>query len=195
MLIALGFLVASLLIFFDLIEPAYGDLQMVKGQQLSDQQFLATEQQTVLKAQTLLGQYQSDMTAQANLALAMPSGPDVAGGLTQIYGIASASGLLVSTIGISSPTVQAEPPNSGSTPLTASQIVEPIGSLTFQITATGSYEEFKAFLAALETNIRIFDVTSLSLVQLLSAPTTKGAPVNSDLFTYNVVVATYYQLP
>jgi Tfp pilus assembly protein PilO len=194
MLVALVFLVASLLIFFDLIEPAYGNLQMEKGQQLSDQQFLSSEQDTVAKAQQLLTDYQNDMKDEANLSLAMPSGPDVAGGLAQIYGIAAASGIAVQTIDISSPAVQVPPVQPGSTPLTASQIVKPIGNITFQIAGTGSYEAFKAFLATLETNIRIFDLASLSMQPLLSTQTSKSA-VNADLFTYNISATTYYQLP
>jgi len=147
-LLALLFLVAAFVLFFELIEPAYGNLQMLKGQELSDQQFLSSEQQLVTSAKNLLTAYQSEGQAQANLALAMPSGPDVSGALAQVYGIAIANGISVSSIGISTPVVQLPPPGamSGSTPLTASQIVAPIGTISFQVSATGSYEDLTELL-------------------------------------------------
>ncbi len=195
MLLALVFLVAALLIFFDLIEPAYGDLQSMKGEQVSDQQFLASEQQVVTQAKNLLTQYENESQAQQNLSLAMPSGPDVAGGLAQVYGIAAASNLTVQDITIATPSVQIQSQeNSGSTPLTASQIVKPMGTISFQITALGSYESLKAFLAALETNLRIFDVTNLS-IQSAAVPVAWKAATNPDFFAYSATVVTYYQLP
>jgi len=197
MLIALLFLVASLLIFFDLIEPAYGDLETKKGEQVSSEQFLMSEQQLVTKAKNLLTQYENDSQAEANLALAMPSGPDIAGGLAQVYGITTESGLSVQGITIGAPSVQVQDQEAaaGTTLLTASQIVKPMGTLSFQINGAGSYENFKSFLQMLETNIRIFDVTNVSLQPAASAPSNGKAAVNQDLFTYGITVVTYYQTP
>jgi len=195
MIITVACLVAALIVFFDLLEPAYGDLEAEKGKQVSDAQFLASEQQIVTQAKNLLTQYQNETSAQANLALAMPSGPDVAGALAQIYGIASANGLSIGGINVTAPTIQLQAPQSTTpgAPLTAAQLVKPVGTLTFQIIATGSYESMKAFLQAIESNLRIFDTTNFAL-QPTPSTGAKGV-FNADMFTYNVTITTYYQSP
>lgn len=133
----------------------------------------------------------------------MPSGPNVAGALAQLYGIAADNGLVIQNIVISPPIVQLQSKgqvlqaqvdavNSGSA-LTSSQIKKPMGTLSLQITASGSYENFKNFLSQLETNIRIFDVTGVSITPPLSG--ISGARgVSATSLTYSVSVITYYQI-
>src|SRR3989344_5291652 len=50
MLLALGFLLAALFIFFDLIQPTYSELQEKKGVQLSSEKLLGEEQRVVDQA-------------------------------------------------------------------------------------------------------------------------------------------------
>src|SRR6185437_16515139 len=128
-------------------------------------------------------QYQSQSGAESNLQLAMPSGPNISQAIAQLYGIATNDGITVQSIGISPPVVQ--PQSAG-----AKQIVKPMGSIAFQFTATGSYENFKNFLNDLESNIRIFDVTTLSLQS-----TGAGTKAATDNYAYGITVDTYYQVP
>lgn len=188
-LLSLLFVVAALLVLFDLVEPAYGDLMAMKGELATGQGFLSQEQSIITKTQNLISQYQSDSTAKNNLALAMPSGPDVSGALAQIYGLATANNLVVQNITVSAPSVQAAAARTGAP--TLAEIVKPQGSITFQFSAVGSYENMKSFLAGLESNIRIFDIKTLSL-----QPGTSGVKglTGTDVFTYSVAVTTYYQL-
>jgi hypothetical protein len=203
MILTLFFLVAALVIFFDLIQPAYGDLQQKKGQQISNQDLLNSEQQVVTQAKKLLSQYESESQAQASLALAMPSGPNIADAIAQIYGIAQNDGMTIQSTGISAPVVaprnQAQSQGNGGAnapvSLTASEIVKPMGTIAFQLTAAGTYDNFKNFLMDLETNIRIFDVTGLSISTVAPQSGTSGASAAQGTFTYTLAVQTYYQLP
>lgn len=204
MILALVLLAASLLIFFDLIQPTYNDLETKKGTEAGNAQLLQSEQTVVNQAKSLLSQYQSENQGQGNLALAMPSGPDLSGAIAQLYGIAQNNDITITSINVSAPGVQVETPNQndGSTALTASDIVKPVGTISFQISASGTYESLKSFLVGLETNIRIFDVKALSLASanspIVVAPV-KGATAptapSTDFFTYTLSVATYYQTP
>jgi Tfp pilus assembly protein PilO len=194
MLLSLIFLVAALIVLFDLIQPTYGDLQTLKGQQLSDENILASEQNIVSQAKNLIGQYQSESQAQSSLALAMPSGPNVASALAQIYGIAQANGITIQNIGISAPLARLQnTPSQGSSSSTA-QVIKPVGTFSFQLTASGSYESLKNFLSEIETNIRVFDLTAFSIHSAAAAaPSGKGAPVSLDAFSYTFTFQTYYQ--
>lgn len=201
MLAALFFVVGALLVFFELIQPAYTGLQAKKGRQVSSQGLLDQEQRVVDQAKKLLSQYDNVSQAQSNLGLAMPSGPNLASALAQIYGIAQNNGMAVQSIGIGLNAPAARPKAtaaagdaSGATQLTTSEIVKPVGTISFQVTAAGTYENLKNFLSQLETNLRVFDLTSLSL-QSVPIPQAKGAPVVGDLFNYGITVVTYYQLP
>ena len=201
LILSVVFLAAALLIYFDLVQSAYGNVQTLKGSQISTQTFLNQEKGLITQAKALIAQYQSESQSQNNLALAMPTGPNVAGALAQVYGIAQANGVAVTGMNVSSPNVQvARAPAAGS-PLTASQIIKPKGSLTIQITANGTYEALKSFLTGLETNIRIFDLTAFSIqpaagITVSTSTLGRNAPPGSvDLFGYTIGVQTYYQLP
>ena len=117
----------------------------------------------------------------------MPSGEDVAGALTQIEGIAENNGIVITSIAVSPPAVQVK------TGATQSTTMKPLGSFTFNVTASGSYESFKNFLSELETNIRIFDVKTISLQPSARAAVAGKAAPSPDMFTYAITVATYYQ--
>lgn len=204
MLLALLFLVAAFLIFFDLIQPTYGDLQTKKGKQLSSENFLRDEQHVIDQAKKLIAQYQTESQAQDNLALAMPSGPSVANALAQVYGIAQNNNLTVQSIALSPPMIQLQNQSQGQasagargapTSFSGSQIIKPMGTLSLQVTALGSYESFKNFASQLEANIRLFDLTGLSLQPVGAVATGKGSSAASNFFTYNITVVTYYQLP
>lgn len=186
LMLALGFVVAAFIIFFDLIQPTYGDLQTLKGKQLSAENFLASEQNIVNQVKKLVSQYASDAQTENSLALAMPSGPDVAGALAQVYGIGQNNNVTIQNINFSAPVTSAQASRS------PNQILKPTGTFAIQITANGSYEALKNFLTQLETNIRIFDVTALSL-----QPAATGAASlvsTTDLFNYSITINTYYQI-
>ncbi len=196
MLIALLFLAAALFVFFDLVQPTYGVLQEKKGTEASTQILLANEQKMIGQAKNLISEYQNASQAQSDLALAMPSGPSVANALAQVYGIAAANNVSVQSIAVAPPAVQLPAAAAGGTTASSSRVTKPMGSLSIQFAAVGSYESLKSFLAALETNLRIFDVAAFSLQPSApAAPTAKGAGNTQDLFTYNITVVTYYQIP
>ena len=110
MIVALAFLVAALVVFFDYVEPAYGTVEQLKSNLLASQQFLDTESSTVSQAKILISQYQSQsQDVSSSLDVAMPSGEDIAGALAQVYGLAQANNISVQSIGITSPAVSAAP--------------------------------------------------------------------------------------
>jgi Tfp pilus assembly protein PilO len=182
--LALLFAIVALVVLLELVEPAYASFQTLKGELAGEQAFLATETQAVAQAQTLVNQYQGQSQSAQTAALAVPTGEDLAGALAQIYGLAANNGIVIQTVGISAPTLQAQSAASSSTDL-----VQPLGTLTFQLSAIGSYESLKSFLSGLATNVRIFDVQSLSISPGAGTPGTSG-----DIFNYSITVATYYQI-
>jgi Tfp pilus assembly protein PilO len=188
LLIAFLFVLAAFLCFFDLVQPEYQSVETLRSQQLGEANYLVAQTALVKQAQTVLNTYQNESQNTSNISLAMPSGQDVAGALAQIQGIAVNSGIAVVNIGVTAPELQVKTANASSTAM------KPIGSFTFNISATGSYESFKNFLSELETNIRVFDVKSVSFQPITTVAAVAGKPTaGRDIFSYNVTVATYYQ--
>ena len=198
----MGFIVVAFIVFFDLLQPAYANLETAKSQELSQDNFISNEQQIVSQVKSLISSYASQSAGQQSVGMALPSGENLAGALAQIYGLASADNIAVKNIGIA---VQAPQPQAATAPSSAvassgggqiaqaaagGSIVKGVGIINLQITAEGSYEGFKSFLHGLETNIRIFDMKSFSIQQSSLA---FGKAVNPDNFIYNIGVATYYQ--
>jgi hypothetical protein len=193
-IIAALILAAALMVYFEFIIPAYTNLQLVKGQEESEATLYSNEQQVVSKVKSLLVTYQSDASSSQSVALALPVGPDVSGALAQIYGIATNANVTVEGTQISTQAVQAvaAPATTVTTAAAAGSIVKPTGTVSFQVTGSTSYESFKSFLQELETNIRVFDVTAISL-QPASIAATKTQAANADMFNYTITVVTYYQ--
>ncbi len=188
MILSLAFVVASFVLFFDLVQPTYADLSELKGKQLSLVQDVSNEQELVSHVNGLIGQYANGSLPTSTVALAMPSGPDVADALAQIYGIATADSINIQSIAISAPHM------SSSGGAAASQGLKPKGSFTLQVSASGSYESLKLFLSTLESNIRVFNVTQFSLEPVASAASAGGKGGANDSFFYNLGIKTYYQV-
>ncbi len=198
--ILLAFLILAVAVFafFYFVQPEYGNLMTLKGIMANDQQFLATQQKIAAQVQAALSTEGSQSSSSQAVALALPVGPDTAGALAQIYGLASANGIIVESVGVSLQTATQAAPQSTSASASGTanlaSLIQPAGSITFQIAATGSYEALKTFLEGLETNVRIFDVTGLS-IKPVPAVTTAGAVANGaqDLYNSNMTVVAYYQ--
>ena len=187
MVLALAFIVGAFLVFFEMVQPAYSNLEDLKGREISSEQLLQSETNIVAQVKKLITQSQSDQSAVSDLALAMPSGPDMSGALAQVYGIAQNNGITLTAISISPPRAVVRTANASTT------LVRPMGTLSLQLSGNGSYEALKNFLSELETNIRVFDVTSLAIQPV--AGSSSGASTTLDAFSYNITASTYYQLP
>jgi Tfp pilus assembly protein PilO len=193
-LFAFLFVVAAFVCFFDLVQPAYSGVEALRAQQIGEQNYLASETALVKQAQAAIAAYESESQGVSSVALAMPSGEDVAGALAQIQGIAANNGIVVSDIAVTPPAVQIQA-GVRAAATSSSALMKPLESFSLKLTASGSYESLKNFLSEIETNIRIFDVQNLS-VQPAAAPTTANgakAAAPRDAFDYTLTIATYYQ--
>ncbi len=191
-------LVVAAVAFFEFVEPEYVNFMTLKGQVVAQQQFLATQQEIATKMQSVLATEANQASSSQAVNLALPVGVDSAGALAQLYGLAGASSLTIQNIGVSLQAAQQTAAQSTaaspSGAVSVASLIKPAGSITFQIAASGSYEALKTFLQGIETNVRIFDVTALS-IKPVPTVTTAGAVVNGsqDLYNYNMTVVAYYQ--
>ncbi|MBI5220802.1 MAG: hypothetical protein HY978_03120 [Candidatus Liptonbacteria bacterium] len=188
MIISLALIVAAFLVLFDLIQPAYGEVQQIRSEQISRENFLAKQRAAVEQVKNLITATRSEQELQRVLSLALPTQPDPAGAIAQLDGIAEGNRLALKGLSISlseqqASGGQADQAQSGA----ANSLARPLGSATFQIRFASTYEDMKAFLRGVETNLRLFDVRSINL-----QPPAKIGDTKYDL---EMVLETYYQTP
>ena len=100
------FVVAAFVCFFDLVQPAYNDVETLRSKQLGEESYLASEMTLVKQAQTAISAYESESQGASSVGLAMPSGEDVAGALAQIQGIAANNDITIGNIAVTPPALQ-----------------------------------------------------------------------------------------
>ncbi len=172
-------------IFFILIKPTYSEAQKVRGKVLSREAFLNDQKEVIEQVKKLINEYKGDEGLQKVISLVLPVGADPAGALIQLNGLADNNNIATHSFSVTAPSLQATAAEINESKGTA--VLKPVGLLTFQLRFSGTYEDMRAFMKNLETNIRIFDIKNLNL-QAAVRP-------NQNFYAYDITVATYYQNP
>ena len=197
MILGVVFFVGSIVIYFQLIQPAYGETLKLKSTKASLQSFLDKEKQAIDTVKQLISDYNTkNEKIQQTVSLVLPTDPDVSGAVTQLYGLSQNNNLQfkdvkISVPGLSSASSQAkglDPSN------LALALQRPIGTLSLSTVLVGSYDDFKEFLSQLQSNIRIFDIKTLSMSPVINIGKDK-IPQAIEKYTFSFSVSTYYQSP
>ncbi len=196
MMLGIVFFVGSLVMYFELISPSYDETLSLKGDEASRQQFLDSEKKAVDKVKGLIAEYDTaNGEIQRVVSLVLPIEPDAPGAIAQLYGLSQKNNLQLTSISVSGSGLSNTSPVSGLRPSNLkSALQRPLGTLSLTTALTGSYEDFKTFLSELQTNIRIFDLKSLSATPIFKVGKDKSTQEISG-YTFNISVATYYQTP
>ncbi len=184
MVVTLVCLMAAAIVFFQFVRPAYSETQVVRGEVISRQEFLDGQRASIEAAQKVIQRYQADPQVQETVSRVLPPTPDIGGALYQLTAIAGQYNVQIISTTAQTPQLSlAQAPSAATS--TPSGSVRPLGIATFQVKFAARYEDLKPMLEKLESNVRLMDVTAISI-----APgTTQGAPLSVDL-----TVATYYQV-
>lgn len=188
LLVAILLLFAAFFIYFNAIQPAYEKVQAARGEVYSKQDFIKTQRAVVDQVKLALEQYEEKEMLQQAVSSAIPPGANQSEVAHQLNVLAAQSQLTIQSFSAATPTVQnvkavqAEEEGESET-----FKVKPVGVLSFQIKASGTYSGFKSFMQAIENNIRIIDIKNVSVEQV-------GKP-NQDFYVFTITVATYYQNP
>jgi len=179
MALALVFIMGSFIVFFELTQPAYQELQEIAGTRDGKAKFLNEQEPAVKKVQELIANYTGENASDVRNALSetLPLGPNLSSALVQLDGLVRLSGL----------TLQGITPDSNRNGVIPANrpLVKPVGYMVFKVSFSGSYVQIKNFFSRLENNILLLDVRSLSVQP--------GAKAGLDFFTGTVEVVSYYQ--
>ncbi|KKR88947.1 MAG: hypothetical protein UU85_C0008G0004 [Candidatus Wolfebacteria bacterium GW2011_GWA2_42_10] len=164
-------LIGSVFVYASFIKPAYEEVSNLKTKSVNLEQSFNSYQSLNNQFQNLLNEYKNLGDLAKQISLILPSNLDTAYVLSQITGIAG-----LNNLGIQSLSVKQLAIEPSSEPFTRG-----LGVLGIDLRAGGSYDNFKAFLNGLETNV------------MISNPINFKVEKQGDNLVYTMTIEAYYQ--
>ncbi len=175
-LLAIVMFIASLFIYSTLILPAYSEVTNLRAEVVARTRLIAEEEASIGQVQKLLSEYKDVAVIQDTISLILPISQNIALGVSQISGLSKINSLILDSLSTQELAIK---------PSTQPTLIKGMGTLRFSLHLIGSYENFKAFLKNLETNITLIDLVSLKIES--------GSRVGGNIFSYSIIADTYYQ--
>ncbi|MCR4328083.1 MAG: hypothetical protein NUV53_01030 [Patescibacteria group bacterium] len=190
LIVSLLLIAAAFVAFLNFIQPAYGEVQKLKSEVTTREEFVASQQEAVRKVQGLISAYNTQGELRGVINLTLPFEQDVAGALTQLAGLIQDSTLGGKSFTISTPDENGGAPIRDSKGNESKDLVSlhDLGRVVFVTRFSGSYDNIKNFFEKLELNVRVFDIIALSIAPVASEKQTK-----QDIYEVDLQVMTYYQ--
>ena len=172
LLISIMLVIGAFALYGMLIKPAYDEATVLRGTMFAKQDLFERKEQAVEKVGALIKQYQGAGKFQDVISLSLPQGEEMSSVFNQLQAIAQASGMSIQVFNVQ--LLPLKPSREGS-------LVRPLGTLRLSLRLAGGYDAFKAFVAGVETNIRLMDMVSAKIES------------GGQGLSYTVVIDTYYQ--
>ena len=178
---ALLLFAGAFIIYFNFVAPAYREAQKIKSELLGQSNLLDNQEKIIAQVQSLIDASGSAGPVRDAVNAALPSLRDEAEAINTINTLATVNRLSLQSLVVTAPALQSASARATS----SSAVVRPIGVLSLQVKLAGTYADFKAFLRALETNVRVMD--------LKTANVDLGGKPNQDFYLFDLAIITYYQ--
>lgn len=176
MVLAASLVVGALIVYAVLVNPAYQEVQELRGKLASKSDLYQIRSQQFTQVQNLIAQYQGVALLQEGLSLALPQKVETENIINQLDAIAKNNRVFIDSISLDFLPIQQTKKRT---------LVKGFGTLRMSLKLLGPYSSFKGFLDSLETNIRIMDLRNLKI--------SPAGEANEDFFSYSLTIDTYYQ--
>ena len=183
----------AIIMFFDF--PAYNKVNFLKNEIEKYEQFLEEKKGLLIKVGQLKEIYESREEEINKVYYVLPSSTDIPNLIVQFEALASENGLILGNLSFSQVKTAKKTGKvtwgEGAEETVADEI-EALGtyqSLEISLSLTGSYQSFKSFLKAMEYNIRLMDIKSISF----SSAAKKGEEAGISTHTFAVSLEVYSQ--
>ena len=191
-IIILALFIGAAIVFFTMTWPMF-------DQVLKDNRNLALAKaeyqrqvEAVRLAKTIVEQYKNLTDVNQMISLTMPRSEELYNAIVQLNKISEDSGLSIQSIAlqkISSATTASSKTSSAS----SQSLLKSPQQVALTLSLNGTYESFKTWLEAVETNIRLMDITNISFSGVKATPTERGGDAGFNFFNFSVALNLYYQ--
>lgn len=182
-LLSFTFFAFSLVLYANFISPTYATIKVEQGKLITARQKNVDYTNIFTRLKKASSVFQQSPEMRDRISMAFPLTANIPNSMNQLSVIASANGLSIVSIDITSaPIVPSFSVKTGQ-----SSLVKGVGVLKNSIRLSGTYEQLRAFLQGVETGVRI---ASISSVKIDKVPN----PIVPGLLNITVEVETYYQI-
>jgi Tfp pilus assembly protein PilO len=189
----IGFLI-SVGLFFLVVMPIWSSIETLKEEISQKNEKLSQLDKLLVRTEELKGEYQAAQEELEKIFLALPEKEELPRLLMEFRTLASANGMLLESVGFSQTEEKEKVPKKSARAkgeTEQSKRFPFFPSLGVKLQLTGPYEAFKGYLRAIEKNVRLIDVRSISF----SAGKTEeegGLLLSSGVFDFNLEMDVYY---
>jgi len=180
------FFISAFIVFFNYTWPSLFKVLDVNNELNAVKKEYAKQSQSLEMAKQIINQYKNLANVSQMLSLTLPKSEEIYNVITQLNKISQNSGLLLQNISIQ--------PSSQTSSTTSTNKIESLMSkpqiVTITLNLVGTYESFKTWLEAIETNIRLMDITNINFSGMIN----QEKSTNPNIFNYSVTLNFYYQI-
>lgn len=182
-LLSFTFFALALVLYVNFISPSYDNIKVGQGKLIAARQRNVEYTDIFNRLKQASLSFQQSPEVQNRVSMAFPLTPNVPDSMNQLSVIASANGLSVTSVDITTaPVVPSSAGKAG-----GSSLIKGVGVLKNTIRLTGTYEQLRAFLQGVETGVRIASISSIKIDKAAN-------PIVPDTLGMTVEVETYYQV-
>lgn len=174
-------------VLFLLDLPIYNKVTFLRGETKGREDLLKEKEELLAKVNQLKGIYENRQDEIKRVYYVLPQEKDIPSLIVQFEALASENGLILEKIDFFKKAVK----TAGETEKETG-VIEPrkdYETLEIVLGLNGSYQSFKSFLEALESNIRLMVIKSIDF----TSETKKEKTAVGAGFTFNVSLEVYYQ--
>lgn len=176
LLLSLVFVLGSVFAYVSFIGPEIQKIASLRGEKIAVESTLSDYQKAVDETNKLLSRYKSLADLESSFASAIPTTEEIPSLINQISGLAKLNKITVSSIDFQYPPLDTKK---------QSELIKPFSTIRTSVKFSGTYLDMKNFIAALESNVRLMDVASISI--------SDGGKKNNPVLSYALTVDAYYQ--
>ncbi|HAM95421.1 TPA: hypothetical protein DCP13_03380 [Candidatus Azambacteria bacterium] len=158
------------------VTPLYRDVLALRGSLAQKQQELIKKEETKVKVKEVLEQYETLAKQAEKVNISVPTGKDIPSLLVTMEALATESGMVMDSLVFG----EAAPP---AAPEAA---VKKYRTLAINVSVRGTYSAFKNYLATIENNVRLLDITNVSFAGV-------GKEAGTDVMKFSIRMQTYFQ--
>ncbi len=172
---SLFFIASSLYVFASLINPMFTEIQELRGKKQAVTTLLTDYEAAIKALDSVLAQYKDKAILQDTFSAIIPLEENIPSLLNQLYGLASLKEVSIDSVEFQKLPAQI---------MEANPLVKPRGVIQATVRCRSNYENMKRYLGALETNMRLINITAVNI--------TEGFKEN-PILSYTITIQAYYQ--
>jgi len=169
-------------ILFLLVLPTYNKTGLLRGMLKDDTNSLKETEEVFAKANQLKQVYEARKDEINKVYYILPSGSDIPNLIVQLEALASENGLILDKMNFIKKTLIKKIATEETATTPESEPQKEYKTLGVTLSLVGNYNSFKSFLEALELNMRLMDIKSITF----------SGQKEAVGFTFNIELEAYY---